>query len=74
MVEGLNPQEAIARLEKFQQMFEVRCRRITICTAAMSGALCQPSICDRPCADGFVNLGFLTARTWQKQGFLATVR
>ncbi len=23
MVEGLNPQEAIARLEKFQQMFEV---------------------------------------------------
>ena len=23
MVEGLNPQEAVARLEKFQQMFEV---------------------------------------------------
>ena len=42
MVEGLNPQEAIARLEKFQQMFEVRGDEIGGCTSTLCTSAAKP--------------------------------
>ena len=43
MVEGLNPQEAIARLEKFQQMFEVRSKLLAVFATYISELIHGPS-------------------------------
>jgi hypothetical protein len=41
MVPGLDPMEAMDRLKKFQQMFEVRCYWYTAIVLAFAGACCQ---------------------------------